>query len=163
MKKLKRFHIIWLVALVLLGTGVVLSLRTLSQLTSIDQKLRIKLSNIEKIQKSARDLSVYISAKESYKLIPGAHPVKFESVFDMQGLTAKENIRVSETSLEDDWFVLHREVVIDDAELGDVMRLVRKAEAQRPPWKLSSCNIKSSSIAPGHGRVVLIFTALEQR
>ena len=163
MKTVNKLRVVWLVALILVLAGMLLSVKTFRQLADADKKINGKLANIDMMKKSASDLSVYIAAKESYQLIPGAHPVKFESIFNLPGVVAAKNIRESELPLEDDWFILRREVVIDDCELDALMTVIKKAEAQRPPWKLSSCNVKSSSVAPGHARVVLVFEALEQR
>ena len=163
MKRINKFRVIWLVALLFFVAGVVLTFKTFRQLHDADRKLKEKLYDISMMQEYSRNMSVYIAAKEAYKRVPSARPVKFESVFDTSEVSAKDNIRSSELALEDDWFVLRREIVIDDGELGNAMMLIRKAEAQRPPWKLSSCNIKSSSIIPGHGRMVLTFEAMEKR
>ena len=163
MKKINRLHMVWLIALVAFVTGLVLSFQTFRQLVIADKKSKEKMGDIVIMQEFADKISVYTAAKEAYQKNPGAYPVKFDSIFNMQDIIVKENIRASERSLEDNWFVLQREVVIDDGKLGDIMRLIRKAEAERPPWKLVSCNIKSSSLVPGNGRIVLIFEALEQR
>ncbi len=163
MKKMNKLHLIWLIALILFVAGLLFSLQTLRQLKNTDKKLKEKISDISLMQEFTRDLSIYIKAKEAYRKIPGASPVRFESLFDASGLIAKENVRASEVQLDDNWFVLRREVVIDDGELEAVITFIKKAEAQRPPWRLSSCDIKSSTVAPGHGRVVLLFEALEQR
>ncbi len=163
MKKMNKLRLIWLIALILFVVGLLFSLQTLRQLKNTDKKLKEKISDISLMQGFTRDLSVYIKAKEAYQKITGASPIRFESLFDASGLIAKENVRASEVQLDDDWFVLRREVVIDDGELEAVITFIKKAEAQHPPWKLSSCDIKSSTVAPGHGRMVLLFEALEQR
>lgn len=162
MKKINKLHLIWVVTLILLVAGVLLSLQSFREFTAVDKKMRAKLRDIDVMRNSLRELSAYTAAKEAYQLIPGAHPVKFESVIDIT-MIAQENIRSSEVSLDDDWFILRKEVVIDDGDISAVMTLIKKLEAQRPPWKLSSLNIKSSPVAPGRGRMVLLFEALEQR
>ncbi len=163
MKKLNKLRIIWLIALIVFVAGIILSFQTLRQLRSADKKLKEKMGDISVMQEFTRDLSIYIAAKDAYQRLPGARPVQFESIFNLPGIIAQENIRSSEVALEDGWFLLRREVVVDNGELNDVMTHIKKAEAQRPPWKLSSCKIKSSSVTPGYGRVVLVFEALEQR
>jgi hypothetical protein len=164
MKKHFKFRIMWFGILILLLAGVVLSFGTLRQIANADRLLEEKLKNISMMKRSADDLSVYIAAKNAYQRLPGASPVKFEKLFGKSSGIVAENIGSSEESLNDDgWFILRHEVVIDDASLDNVIMTIKKAEAQRPPWKLSSLAVKSSSVAPGHGRVVLLFEALEER
>ena len=158
-----KLRLVWIVALLLLVAGVGLTFMTFGQLDNVNKKLKDNLTDIGMMLQSKSDLSVYIAAKEAYSIIPGAHPVRFESVFDPSNAVAAENIRASEIELSDGWFLLRREVVIADGALDNMMTIIRKAEAQRPPWRLSSCTVKSSAIAAGHGRVVLLFEAMEQR
>ena len=158
-----KLRLVWVVALLLLVIAVVLTFMTFNKLGDVDKKLRGGLVDIGVMLQSERDLSAYIVAKEAYSMMPGAHPVRFESLFGAANNIAAENIRASEVELDDGWVVLRREVVIADGALDNMMSIIRKAEAQRPPWRLSSCTIRSSTVAAGYGRVVLLFEAMEQR
>ncbi len=120
-----------------------------------------KQKNITQIKKYAMDLSRYTMAQDAYNNIPGTSPVKFNSIFSPANGIPEENIRNNDIVMNNGWKLLRREVVMDNGKISDVIKLIRQAETQRPPWKLAAITIKSAE-NPGYGRIVMQFEALKQ-
>ena len=64
-------------------------------------------------------------------------------------------------ALGDGWTVCENEFELEDAPLEPVLEAVTALEQERPPWRLSACDIRASASTPGNGHVVLILTRLQ--
>lgn len=58
------------------------------------------------------------------------------------------------------WALRVTQLVLDDAAFQDAGRLIEWAENQQPPWRLAACELTAT--APGRGKAVLTFQALER-
>lgn len=158
--KLKQ--VLWPVAAVVLGIGVVLTIHAARRMDAISLRFEKKLRNLDRLRSLQRELDRYVSAQRAFERLPAKRPIAVARLLK-DGLPGwkTDDIRTFRRESVSGWVVRQEEIVFGEIPLSKLMEFVCKAEMQRPPWRLIRCDIKACSRA-GAGRAVLLLETIEK-
>jgi hypothetical protein len=150
-------------ALVVFALGLTVGLRALGEGRVRLDRIRARLAQFDALQARDRALAGYLAAKSQFDALPEAkardlQPLMQESLPGYQA----EDVRDASAEVSPGWVLRRREIAFREAPIAKAEEFVRRAEALRPPWRLSKCVLRASSRAAGFGHVVLVMEALER-
>ncbi|MCK5849384.1 MAG: hypothetical protein KAH23_00610 [Kiritimatiellae bacterium] len=164
MDDLKTMRFIWAVAAVAILVGVVMSISTVQAICDGSVMLKKKADNIEELRRIKKDIASYRLAKDRYDALSSKRPPPIKGILKASASGLKEEeLRGSRERSVSGWTIRRYEMTFDDAEMGEVMTFVRKAESARPPWRLTKYVARASGGIPGRGRISLTMEAMEGR
>ncbi|HEY8240889.1 MAG TPA: hypothetical protein VIH35_05550 [Kiritimatiellia bacterium] len=142
--------------------GVVLSISTLRATPQGLAKVERRAADFARLQALAGDLDRAKAVLRGREGMPGRNAVPVEDLL-MSAFPGKNaEVLPRETKgLIDGWSARSVEIVIEDAPLEGVGKLMREAAEARPPWRVAECTITASD-RPGYGRVTLLLETLER-
>jgi len=156
-------RLLWLLAIFMVGCGLVLGRRAERHVREVEARLD-RLSGLsaalDGLQSAAARMDLARAELDALEQgrAPGLNTVLARSAPGLQW----EDSRETYAEVSGNWGLRRREVVFNAAPVESVMTFVKEAELCRPPWRLESCMIRASDI-PGTGHVVLSFESLERR
>lgn len=156
-------YILLIAAIGLVLAGLILTVRTLRQISDADKKINVRIAQIETVKNLSSEISEYNAALKLYesldecRLRPVSVTVK-ESFPDFRADTIKDFRRETMSG----WVFYEKEITFGDVDISTVVGLLEKLELQRPPWRLVKCLIKSSSRQAGNGRVIVTLEGIER-
>jgi len=159
--KIKVFHYLYGSAALALIVGIILTVMSARQATSLAQSLRSRAAVVAELQAMQRTQDRYTAAVRTFAALSNAVPVALSDLAAAAVTNAIPDMRELETRpLERGWTLTRAEVIFNDLNLDQLPAFLRVAESQRPPWRLSKCSLTASTRADGHCRVVLIMEAI---
>jgi hypothetical protein len=145
----------------LLGTG--LTCYTLNAARESLPKIRSKASYLAGLRTIQAEITQGLAALEVFSKSADKHVVPLpELMRDSLGELKPDEIKDVHKETVQGWMVRQKDITFNEAPLDKVMEFTRKAEAQRPPWSLTKCVIRSSPRAPGVARIELSLQAVEK-
>ncbi|MCX7591935.1 MAG: hypothetical protein N2255_09955 [Kiritimatiellae bacterium] len=156
-------RILWFGSWLALAFGVVLSIRTFVSMPSAQERLNRAVKNALRLREMESSLVNFEIAREAFEKLPAKRAPALESVF--AGAISEmrlPELRDAETVRLNGWVLHRQEVAFAEVSLARVMQFIHLAETHRPPWRLVSCEIRSSPRLPGTGHVVALFESLEK-
>jgi len=155
--------LVWGAAAASAVAGVWLALHAAGAVDRAGRELARKRSELDELRAVAGELARSAAAKAVFEGEPGRRPAAVAALLDevLPGVKPEDS-RERRREIAGGWLVREHEFAFGEVPLGKVMDFAAKAEAQRPPWKVTKCVIRASPHAPGTGRVALVLEALEK-
>jgi hypothetical protein len=152
---------LWVVAVTALAVGVLLSIRTLAIAAETAERIDTRLEQYAELLIVEADLAACLAAAQAFAALPAQQPAELGALMvEVLPDHSPQDDRDFTQPAGPGWTLYRREVSFAELPLGDVMRLVSTLEAERPPWRLAKCVIRSSSRTAGAGEVILTLEAL---
>ncbi len=153
---------------------LVTTVTTGKELRLVDQRLRRKNSDLERLRRLEQDVRRYRDTFREYEKLAAKSPAPIHELLAGVSLRHKARMIEDTTVCPPGWSIRKQELDFSEAEvaIGEVMQLIAKLELesggkgntpQQPPWRVSKCFVKSSSQAAGLAEVVLTVEALEKK
>lgn len=150
-------------AIIAVSAGVLLMLTTLATLRANADRLKTHATNMKELQRLQQLSHGTRTAVGAFERLENPHPVPIRQLlrdsigdedYSSQAPPPRPKIK--------GWLVRQMDISFKDIELSKVAAFLERAEAQRPPWRLSRCVIHSSSASGGSGRVSFTLEALDK-
>ena len=161
---MSRLHPLRIAALLVLLTGLALTLQSIVTAPAIRQQLQRKADNWKQLCALRDGLGRYDASIRTFESLKSTRPVALAEVARNAVSNATPAIRFLETRpAAAGWTLQSAEMSYDDVRLSDFAGLIGQAESARPPWRLMEINITALNQSPGRGRVSAVLEALEKR
>lgn len=144
-----------------LAAGLALALVTLAQMTPLTRKIQKKIDVYRQLSalKSAQDQK--LAAVKTFEALPQPIPVALTTLAARTVTNATPEIREREArELIPGWTLKQVEIVFTEISLAQLPVFLQAAETQRPPWRLTECNLTASRQSDGFGRALLVLEAI---
>lgn len=166
MKRLTTQNVLWAVAAGVFAVALAITAANLGRAKQAAEGLARRRAAYARLQNLARDWAPARRAVKAFEAL-GAE-AQAPAVLPLPSTTGTggpqaEDVRYERKPCGQDWQVVRATVVFRDAPLRAVMQLVDQASAQRPPWRLESCDIRGSSRGPGLGQATLVLATVRRQ
>ena len=153
----------WVVAAVAILVGLVMSLGAFQVVRDGRVTLDGKQADIKELHRMKADIVSYRAAKDLFDGLESKQPPPIKEVMKVASLGLKlDDFTVSRDNSISDWTLSRYKLTFDDAEMGLLMGVLKKAESLRPPLRLTEYVVNASGV-PGRGRVSLAMEGLAGR
>ena len=155
--------ILWSAAMIALLAGIGLTVQTSRHFAQLSAAMERKIVSLDKLKVLESDLATCDQARRATEKEGGrpAQPLQTLLQEFSPGLQVEE-CHESRREAAPGWDLRQTEMVLRDVSFASSMDLVKRAEAQRPPWRLARCTFRVSPSAAGTGEATLLFEALER-
>ena len=148
------------VAVWVLGAGW--SMRTVATLRVRETQCRDRLQQLAELRMLAAHSQRAEGARTTVQAsATGAVAADIEARLKSALPGVRVEVRGHATALDDGWTLRENELELDEVPLESALALAAALEQERPPWRLSACDIRASPSTPGNGHVVLTLTRLQ--
>lgn len=153
--------ICWAAAACLTLLGLGLTVRSVRLLGPARTRLERIARDFAALERLRAEAGVGGGALEALEKLPSTRPVDPAGLADGL-LPVARPAGEQRSDAGSGWTAIRREFVFGDVAIGQVMEFAARAEAQRPPWRMVRCVIRSAPNNPGAGQVTLTLEALEK-
>ncbi len=167
MKRLTTPNVLWAVAAGVFAVTLVITAANLGRARQAAEGLARRRAAYTRLQDLARAGAPARRAVKAFAALgseaqaPAVFPLP--SAPGAGGGPQAEDVRYERKPCGQDWQVVRATVVFRDAPLRAVMQMVDQASAQRPPWRLESCDIRGSPRGPGLGQATLVLATIRRQ
>ena len=163
-KRLGPGHVLWIAGAAAMLAGLVLATQSLRSLHEAAVRRSGKFRQLADLKRIEERLAPYLQARDAFnRLAADAKPTPLADLLRAAIPTVKgDDIHDFGGESLPGWTVRRKEVTLADVPFEKVLSFMQAAEAQRPPWRVNRCVLRSSSETPGTGQAILVFEALEK-
>ena len=152
---------LWIAGAVSMLAGLALAAQCIRVLQGAAERRAGKFRQLGDLGRLAERLEPYLRARDAFDRLIDAKPTPLADLLKAAVPVAKaDDIRDLGGESPQGWVVRRKEVTLADVPFEKILSFMQAAEAQRPPWRLARCEIRSSPETPGTGKMVLVFEAL---
>jgi len=157
-------RILWAAAAAALLTGISMTVHSVSTLNETSGRMRNKVRSLGKMRRMESELASYQAAFDAYEALPDKRPTPLSTTLEntLPPDITREIREAERLGVAGGWTMRRYEISMNRAPISEVVAFVAAAEAGRPPWRLSKCDVRVDPQSPGSGRVVLKMEALEK-
>ena len=153
----------WTAAAVLLA-GVAATVQTVRATPEKTRQLERKTVDLGRLRAWQEEHLDDLAALQPFEGLKSTEPVSLADLAKKSFADARPDLRFRESRpAAGGWRVDTADVLLEKVRMAEVSLFVLAAENQRPPWKLVECSMTAGEQAPGYGRAVLVFEALEKK
>ncbi len=153
----------WIAAVVLLA-GVAATVQSVRATPEKTRQLERKVTDLGRLRKWQTEHLDDLAALGPFEALKSREPVSLADLAKKSFTETRPDLRFRESRpAAGGYRVNTADVLLEKVRLAEVSLFVLAAENQRPPWKLVECSMTASEQAPGYGRAVLVFEALEKK
>jgi len=156
-------HGFMIVSALTLLSGVIIAINATFAVQDCSAKLRAYSTYSTSVRDLGKSAARSAAAVQLFEALPNTAPVPLAELLKqaLVGLKYDTTEQPSQTTIAG-WTVRKMEVAFPEAELARIGAFVIQAESQKPPWRLVSCKIRSSTPSGGSGFVSIGLEALEK-
>jgi len=156
-------HVLWGAIAISFIAGTLLTFQTLHMEKQSSALLKQKLRDIQSLRSFEREITQGQEAVKVLAQLGDKRPIPLNDVLrDSMAGYKPDEVKDARKEAVPGWTAKQKDIVFNDAPVGEVMKFVRIAESNRPPWRLTKCAIRSSSHASGTARVELTLESVEK-
>ena len=138
----------WGFALVILLIGIFSSALTWRSTTRTADAIAENADYLRRIESMKQPVLDAQQTLDMIALLENATLASPDQLVRLAGITDKASVRILETvSLQPGWEQHTIEISATDIPQAALTRLLKQAESQRPPWRLTSCNLSGSALS----------------
>ena len=137
------------------------TMRKVENMSSSIKRNRDLVREVEELHESFR---LYDRASEEIgKALSAVGPAREALLAKLGANLRPDDVNPPEkVSLDRGWVALTQQLTFNNVDIRSVMAFVESAERLRPPWRLTSCDVRASSSAAGRGQVVLRLSTVQR-
>jgi len=161
MNALRTTILVWVLGGLALATGLTIAWRTWQGLPEQAQRMHRKLNDLNELRMISETAGRDREVRMLFDPLAGQPASDLGAILG-RTLPGRAPVDVRETRepAVDGWAALRREFSLPEAPLAEVAAFMRAAEAERPPWRVIKCAIRSSAQARGNGQATVQFETL---
>jgi hypothetical protein len=145
------------------AAGIILTAYAGWQTPQWREQISKRVADLGKMKALEQSLAGDESAVQRYESLGMKHPIPLAEVLSKAGIAETPDIRSRESKPTlAGWSLRTMDVRVEEAPLSKIGRIIEQAESRRPPWRLTECSVSASDKIAGHGRITLVFEALEK-
>jgi len=150
-------------ASLILMTGVILTITTISQMPIANQKLQKRVDAFQQLCNLEKTVNRQQAAVRVFEGLTNDFPVSLTALATSCVTNATAEIRMRNTrDMSDGWILKEVEIIFNDVNVNHALSFLNAAEFSQPPWRLTECHISATRSENSYGRVVLIMEALSK-
>jgi hypothetical protein len=158
---------LWVLAAVAVAAGGIMTARTLAGARAVTANLDRKLGETQRLRSLEFEAARFRAARLAFDQLPRKQAANLAPLLKEFFPDVDVQQRDERKEIGEGWVLRHKELTLSGVPLkktmDGAMAFVRKAEAQRPPWRLTKCEVKASSSSEGAGDIALGLDAVEEQ
>ena len=152
----------WGIAIVTLSVGIITSLITWQSIADTRQKVETHEGYLERVNTMKGPVIETQSTFDLIALLNNASLAKPDQLVNLAGISDKASVKLLETNpLKPGWERRLIEINLTDIPGTSLSRLLKQAESQRPPWRLTNCSLAGSAISGSFVTARLTFEGIQ--
>lgn len=164
MNRKLTIRVVWVLAAAAMLGGVSLAVYASSAIRSASVRLTETARLVDQLKGDLQKTVRTAQARELYSKLP---PLKADALQECLSSTVGAQVIDDSRDVRQDmgqgWSARQKELTFNDVPVSRVMDFVRKAEALRPPWIMTRCQIRSSPSAAGTAQITVVMETVERK
>lgn len=160
-------RVLWAISAVAIAAGALMTARTFAGAWAASSELGRKLREAEQLRNLDFEAARYRAARRAYEQLSRKQAASLAPLLKEAFPDVEIQQRDERKEIGEGWVLRHKDLTFSGVPLkksmDGAMALVQKAEALRPPWRLTTCEVKASPSSAGSGDIVLGFDAVEEQ
>jgi hypothetical protein len=154
---------LWAAGIVAATVGLATAIGTWGNLRTGQTRLRRLAGDLRAMNAVGRRLDASLAALDAFERLPQESPAPLPELLAgvLPGHKPEERPQKRAEAIPG-WAVNQREIRLTDVALDRALEFARRAEAQRPPWRVVRVAVRASSRQGGTGDAEFQFEALEK-